>query len=45
MTFALPNTPKWNLVFRLHHRSGIFGLFDGIEGASNAFGIGLKYKF
>ena len=45
MTFALPKTPKWNLVFRLHHRSGIFGLFDGIEGASNAFGIGLKYKF
>jgi hypothetical protein len=45
MTFALPETPQWNLVVRLHHRSGIFGFFDGIEGASNALGIGLKYKF
>jgi hypothetical protein len=45
LTFALPKTPRWDLVLRLHHRSGIFGLFDGIEGASNALGIGLKYRF
>jgi hypothetical protein len=45
LTFALPETPKWSLVVRLHHRSGIRGLFDGVEGASNALGMGLKYKF
>ncbi|MEN6319641.1 MAG: hypothetical protein ABFD82_12890 [Syntrophaceae bacterium] len=45
LTFALPETPQWNLVLRLHHRSGIFGIFDDVEGASNALGIGLKYKF
>jgi hypothetical protein len=45
LTFALPETPQWSLVLRLHHRSGVRGLFDDIEGASNALGIGLKYKF
>jgi len=45
LSFALPETPKWSLVVRIHHRSGIFGLFNGVEGASNALGIGIKYKF
>lgn len=45
MSFALPETPRWNLVVRLHHRSGVFGIFDGIEGASNSVGVGIKYKF
>jgi hypothetical protein len=45
LTFALPKAPQWNLVVRLHHRSGIFGTFDGVEGASNALGVGLKYRF
>jgi len=45
LTFALPETPKWSLVVRLHHRSGIRGIFDDVEGASNALGMGLKYKF
>ena len=45
LTFALPETPAWSLVVRLHHRSGILGLFNDVEGASNALGMGLKYKF
>ena len=45
LTFALPKTPQWDLVVRIHHRSGIFGTFDGVEGASNALGVGLKYTF
>ena len=45
LTFALPESPRWNLVWRVHHRSGIFGLFDEMSGASNALGVGLKYKF
>jgi hypothetical protein len=24
LTFALPEPPQWNLVWRIHHRSGIF---------------------
>lgn len=45
LTFALPETPKWSLAVRIHHQSGIFGIFDGVQGASNALCIGLKYKF
>lgn len=45
VTFALPETPKWSLVVRLHHRSGVLGIFNDVEGASNALGMGLKYKF
>jgi hypothetical protein len=45
LTFALPETPQWSLVVRLHHRSGILGIFNEVEGASNAVGVGLKYKF
>jgi len=44
-TFALPENPRWSLVWRVHHRSGVFGLFDGVYGAANAMGIGLKYLF
>lgn len=45
MTFALPDIPQWSIVCRIHHRSGIFGLFDGVEGGSNSLGVGLKYRF
>ena len=32
MTFALPEVPRWSLVLRVHHRSGIYGIFNGVEG-------------
>lgn len=41
VTFALPDQENWELVFRMHHRSGggaVFGdssLFKGVTGASN----------
>lgn len=44
-TFDLPSYTGWSLVWRVHHRSGVFGLFDGVYGAANAMGIGLKYRF
>jgi hypothetical protein len=44
-TFDLPHYFGWSLVWRFHHRSGAFGLFDGVYGAANAMGIGLKYRF
>jgi hypothetical protein len=42
--FGLPSYPKWNLIFRVHHRSGVFGLFNDVHGGSNTIGIGLRYK-
>jgi hypothetical protein len=44
-TFALPKYPQWTLSTRIHHRSGANGIFSGIYGASNAFGLGLSYWF
>jgi hypothetical protein len=43
--FALPELPRWSLVTRIHHRSGIYGTFNGVHGASNALGLGLRYHF
>lgn len=43
--FALPEVSRWSLVTRIHHRSGIFGTFNGVHGASNALGLGLRYHF
>jgi hypothetical protein len=43
--FALPDVPQWELITRIHHRSGTFGLFNGVTGASNAWGVGMRYNF
>ena len=43
VAFDLPCTAKWQLVFRVHHRSGVFGLIDNVDGGSNYLGIGLRY--
>ncbi len=45
VTFAHPDLPELALLLRLHHRSGAFGLFDGVTGGSNFFTVGLKYTF
>lgn len=38
--------PELQLVFRLHHRSGVWGLFGaGIEEGSNVASMGIKYRF
>ena len=43
--FALPQNPRWSLVTRLHHRSGVFGLFNEVHGATNAYALGIRYHF
>jgi hypothetical protein len=43
-TFALPKYPQWQLAYRIHHRSGIYGVFDTDSG-SNTIGLGLRYFF
>lgn len=39
---GLPNS-DWSLVGRMHHRSGIFGLFS--HSGSNVLEIGVRYRF
>ena len=45
LELALPQQKDWSMVLRVHHRSGAYGLFGDVEGASNALGIGVKYRF
>lgn len=40
-----PRAPQWGMVLRLHHRSGVFGLYNGVSGGSNFVGAGLRYAF
>lgn len=45
ITFGPPKS-NWAGLFRIHHRSGAFGLFtDRHEGGSNTLAVGLKYSF
>lgn len=42
---SLPKCPQWTYFLRVHHRSGVFGLFDGVSGGSNLVGAGVRYAF
>ena len=43
LTFGVPSVPSLNLVYRIHHRSGIYGLI-GDQG-SNYYCIGARFSF
>ena len=45
LTLAAPSWKRWSIIGRVHHRSGIFGLFDGVDGGSNILALGLRYEF
>jgi hypothetical protein len=45
LAFAAPSLPRWEAVIRVHHRSGVFGLYNGVRDASNALGVGIRYRF
>lgn len=45
ITFGLPQAPSWAVFFRVHHRSGAFGTFGGLHGASNYPTMGIRYTF
>lgn len=45
ITFASPEDKNTELVFRLHHRSGVFGLFDGVSSGINTVTFGLRQHF
>jgi hypothetical protein len=38
-------TPQWSVVGRIHHRSGAFGTYSGVSEGSNAYLLGLRYRF
>lgn len=35
----------WATFVRVHHRSGAFGTFDGVDGGSNVLALGLRYRW
>lgn len=45
ITFADPNNKDLAVVVRWHHRSGFFGLFDGVKGGSTFLSIGIRQHF
>lgn len=45
LAVTVPQQPQWTLFARVHHRSGAYGLFDGVSGGSNVVGAGLRYAF
>jgi hypothetical protein len=45
LAVVVPQHPQWTLFGRVHHRSGVFGLFDGMNGGSNVVGAGIRYTF
>ncbi len=44
-TFADPDNKDLELVLRLHHRSGVFGLFDGVVSGSTFLSAGIRVRF
>jgi hypothetical protein len=38
-------SPQLSLVGRIHHRSGAFGTYSGVREGSNAYLVGLRYRF
>ncbi|MEZ4599751.1 MAG: hypothetical protein R2940_08180 [Syntrophotaleaceae bacterium] len=45
LALQVPQQTEWTLFARIHHRSGVFGLFDGMSGGSNVVGAGVRYTF
>jgi hypothetical protein len=45
ITFALPEHKNIELLLRYHHRSGVFGAFDGVISGSTFISTGLRVRF
>jgi hypothetical protein len=37
--------PQWSLVGRIHHRSGAYGTYSSVNEGSNAYLMGMRYRF
>jgi hypothetical protein len=45
LTFSPPDNHNIEFLIRYHHRSGVFGLFDGVVSGSTFVSTGLRYRF
>jgi hypothetical protein len=45
ITLSPPSHPEWQAVFRVHHRSGAYGLYHADNTGSNDIGLGIRYLF
>ncbi len=45
LTFAAPSMPELEVLFRLHHRSGVFGLINGSTNGADFLSVGARYRF
>lgn len=45
LAFAPTGKPRHEFFTRLHHRSGLRGLYSGVSKGSNFYAIGLRYRF
>jgi hypothetical protein len=45
ITFADPDNKNVELLLRYHHRSGVFGLFDGVVSGSTFVSTGVRMRF
>ncbi len=45
ITFALPDRPDIELLFRFHHRSGVFGIVSDARGGAHYGTVGLRFRF
>jgi hypothetical protein len=45
ITLALPEYPTYELALQMHHRSGIFGLINGVDAGAQFFTVGLRRHF
>jgi hypothetical protein len=45
VTFALPQYPAYEVLFRFQHRSGIFGLINGVHAGAQFFTAGFRVYF
>lgn len=44
-SFSRPGAHHWEAFARIHHRSSVFGTFNGAMGGSNFTGLGIRYVF
>ncbi len=45
ITFADPDNKNVEFLIRYHHRSGVFGLFDGVVSGSTFITAGVRFRF
>jgi hypothetical protein len=42
---SLPHTRKWDVVFQIFHRSGMWGVYSVADDESTVVGFGIRYRF